>query len=952
MNYIILSNSVSEILRKDYRKKVEDTGYPGNADSYLDDFMSFDGIYKLYNRCYNGSEYLLVGKGFHLTMSRDKKVPDWFFARRIEKYESEHDEKYLTRLAQTIDLPGVWRTVWFEDSLHGLNSQDIFHMDAFLSELKASYGEFYEFEGKWKTWDIYNNQLKEYEESKERDSEKLVENVLLENNVFTLRLNEMSDYYEEDETVCVQYGGNTRFEYLGKIDQIRKADREIDIVCEDYSLVEKYVEGKLGGILSCRIMDFGTRARLARQRRAMKRLFGDESANLNLKEIVSGEFDWNSESENEGEIAPDEAISLFGANVKQAEAYVGAINAPDVFMIQGPPGTGKTTIITELVRHIIGKQKKVLISSETNIAVDNVLERLSNSQDIVPVRLGREESIDDYCRDYIPERIAETILNKVRERNEILNHNGVDENALRYACENELKKKMNIVKQEINKIEHEIGVEADYRELLKIIDLFENLTIELNKLYKDLNAEKRSYDNLKDRLSKIVLERANYEGKVLAERDNSIVSKKGMAALTKHLRELDSQEKEVRVLISKNRYESIFASYRRKIKRYEKLREELRTIFQPCSSVVVRAHEIKIMLRDMNMLHDQLDLYESKKQEELLTIHEKCRRQKELWDSTADIRSEWVEATKNQAVKEDIEQLYMRHTNAVFATCSGIASDKNGHFADMEYDYCIVDEAAKCNMLDLLIPITMAKKIILVGDHKQLYPMLETEGIKDDMSVEQLREIKDHILFKVLYEDYVPNEYKVMLDRQYRMVPAISNFVSENFYEGNLICEKEETGKSAMIWVDVEKSTEKNRGKSYFNPNEADAVVELLKHLDRNYSTKTEVGVICTYKAQAAYIRNLIKDIKWQNINLECSTVDAFQGKEKHTIIFNTVRSMKLSSFVRDENRVNVAVSRAQEVLYVVGNAELMKQHQSGILNKLYDYIRTNGETRNASFMR
>ena len=110
--------------------------------------------------------------------------------------------------------------------------------------------------------------------------------------------------------------------------------------------------------------------------------------------------------------------------------------------------------------------------------------------------------------------------------------------------------------------------------------------------------------------------------------------------------------------------------------------------------------------------------------------------------------------------------------------------------------------------------------------------------------------------------------------------------------------------------------------------------------------------MICTYKAQAAYIGSLIKNIKWMNIVPECSTVDAFQGKEKHTVIFNTVRSVKISSFVRDENRVNVAVSRAREVLYVVGNASLMKQAHSGVLNYLYDHIRTNGEIRNAEFMR
>ena len=952
MNYIILSSSVSEILKSDYRKRVEETGYPGNADSFLDDVISFDGVYKLYDRCYNGSEYLLIGKAFHLMMTRDKKVPDWFFARKIEKYESGHDEKYLERLSGTRDLPGIWRAVWFEDSLHGLDPRDIMPMDIFLSGLKASYGEFLEFEGRWKTWDIYNNRLKEYEESRERDSERAVEAVLLENNIFTLHLEGMSDHYEEDENVCVRYSGNDRFEYLGKIDQIRKSDNEIDVICEDFTLVEKYAERKTGRIVSCRIMDFGTRARLARQRKAMKRLFSDGSANKNLKSIISGEFDWSDGDGNNSEIVLDDAVSLFGANVRQAKAYAGAINAPDVFMIQGPPGTGKTTIITELVRYIIGKQKKVLVSSETNIAVDNVLERLSSSKDIVPVRIGREESIDDHCKKYIPEKVAETILNKVREKNDHLDRNGVDENALCDLCNAEWEKKKDIVKKEIDKIEKEIGISFDHHEVNKKIENFEKLAAELNVLYADLKAERKAYYSLKESLSEIVLKKAGIEGRILAIKDDPGTKKKELTSLAADLKETDAKEKEAKKLLSENRFESMAASYRRKTRRYEKLKEELGMLFSPCSSVTARAHEIKLMLRDISVLSDQIQIYESKKQEELLSIHADCSRQRELWNSTSDIREEWVGATKSLKVKEDIEQLYMRNTNAVFATCSGIASDKNGHFADMEYDYCIVDEAAKCNMPDLLIPLTMAKKIILVGDHKQLYPMLETEAVKDEMTEEQLSEIRNHILFKLMYEEYVPDKYKVMLDRQYRMVPAISDFVSENFYDGNLICEREDGESPSMIWIDVERSEEKNRGKSFYNPNEADAVVSLLKQLDKNYPGKTEICVICTYKAQAAYIGSLIKNIKWMNIVPECSTVDAFQGKEKHTVIFNTVRSVKISSFVRDENRVNVAVSRAREVLYVVGNASLMKQAHSGVLNYLYDHIRTNGEIRNAEFMR
>ena len=255
-------------------------------------------------------------------------------------------------------------------------------------------------------------------------------------------------------------------------------------------------------------------------------------------------------------------------------------------------------------------------------------------------------------------------------------------------------------------------------------------------------------------------------------------------------------------------------------------------------------------------------------------------------------------------------------------------------------------------MLDLLIPLTMGKKIILVGDHKQLYPMLETDGLKDELTEDQIRELKEHILFKWLYEESIPSEYKVMLDRQYRMEKNISEFISSRFYDGKLICEKDRENPSSMTWVDCEDSKEEGKGTSFRNVTEAKTVIALLAHLDEEYEKGTSVGIICTYKAQANYIQSQIGNRQWKNIKVECSTVDAFQGKEKHTIIFDIVRSENITGFVKDENRVNVAVSRAQEYLYVVGSVELMKSGRAGVLFDLYNYIRLHGELRNSRYMR
>lgn len=71
------------------------------------------------------------------------------------------------------------------------------------------------------------------------------------------------------------------------------------------------------------------------------------------------------------------------------EAVAKAVSAPDIAIIQGPPGTGKTTVIAEIIWQQILKKpdSKILLTSQTNLAVDNALERLQGRRGIRPVRI-------------------------------------------------------------------------------------------------------------------------------------------------------------------------------------------------------------------------------------------------------------------------------------------------------------------------------------------------------------------------------------------------------------------------------------------------------------------------------------------------------------------------------------------------------------------------------------
>ena len=90
-------------------------------------------------------------------------------------------------------------------------------------------------------------------------------------------------------------------------------------------------------------------------------------------------------------------------NESQKQAILKAIFAEDIAVIQGPPGTGKSTAIAELIWQLVrnglkqgNKRERILLTSETNLAVDNAISRIVNNKTnlVKPIRLGGEEKLE------------------------------------------------------------------------------------------------------------------------------------------------------------------------------------------------------------------------------------------------------------------------------------------------------------------------------------------------------------------------------------------------------------------------------------------------------------------------------------------------------------------------------------------------------------------------------
>ncbi|MDY7008459.1 MAG: DEAD/DEAH box helicase family protein [Cyanobacteriota bacterium] len=250
-----------------------------------------------------------------------------------------------------------------------------------------------------------------------------------------------------------------------------------------------------------------------------------------------------------------------------------------------------------------------------------------------------------------------------------------------------------------------------------------------------------------------------------------------------------------------------------------------------------------------------------------------------------------------------------------------------------------------------------------MGDHQQLPPIIDREVQEKAWNEQQIeKRILEISLFEYLYEK-LPDNNKITLTNQYRMHPDIGDLVSTLFYE-NVVSSQfvnlEEKQHSLtefnhnIYWistsdVSLEKSQEKRIGKSFSNLYEAKVIKGVLAKIQNNCESNNlskEVGIISAYRSQIGILESTIAPNNkqlWKNIDIIIHTVDAFQGGERDIIIYDLVRSnsQKILGFTSDYRRLNVALSRARQLLIIVGNDNMAYEGKTphNIPNQFKDLI-------------
>ncbi|KAG8984017.1 hypothetical protein FRB90_005620, partial [Tulasnella sp. 427] len=269
---------------------------------------------------------------------------------------------------------------------------------------------------------------------------------------------------------------------------------------------------------------------------------------------------------------------------------------------------------------------------------------------------------------------------------------------------------------------------------------------------------------------------------------------------------------------------------------------------------------------------------------------------------------------------------------------------ENGHFT-----HIVVDEAGQASEPEVMIPVKMnagpKTRVILAGDPKQLGPITRSPVAQRlGLAMSWL----DRLMAMPLYDPERFNGVTVVkLIKNWRSHEAILRFPNEEFYKNQLEAHADPTViNSCLRWWQLPKATfpivfHAIKGKdqrqasspSFFNAQEASAVKDYITDLKADSGlrlTDTMIGVISPYNAQCQKIRTAIKV---HHPSVKVGSVEEFQGQERRVIIISTVRSSveyvefdlrHTLGFVSNPRRFNVAMTRAQALLIVVGDPDVL----------------------------
>ncbi|KAH3813306.1 NFX1-type zinc finger-containing protein 1-like [Dreissena polymorpha] len=315
-------------------------------------------------------------------------------------------------------------------------------------------------------------------------------------------------------------------------------------------------------------------------------------------------------------------------------------------------------------------------------------------------------------------------------------------------------------------------------------------------------------------------------------------------------------------------------------------------------------------------LKDRWRLYRSWVQTYCLYLYHKIEQEKEGFKITA-------KRYKEAQMLEDREIL--RHSSVIGMTTT-CAARYLSTLRDIKPPIVIVEEAAE--VLEAHIITTLSdgcKHLILIGDHKQLRPnpSVYKLAIRYNLNIS---------LFERMVNNGVPRD---CLELQHRMRPDIAD-IMRHIYPGlqdhnhvRFYGDVKGLAKNVMFINHNEPEISNGEFKSYANPFEADYVAKLAKHLLLQDYNGSQITVLTTYTGQLLELQRRMNRDEYADVYV--TVVDNYQGEENDIVILSLVRSNHENriGFLKTENRICVALSRARMGFFVVGNFDQLSSVSS-----------------------
>lgn len=741
--------------------------------------------------------------------------------------------------------------------------------------------------------------------------------------------------------------------FFGQVEEIDLSNLTLDIRPAN---IDEDLSPPAAGFLFISLQ--GDRTRLARRQKAEEKIRTATCPMPQLGLILENQSVPTRRTRQHEPLSPETKKVFNGSPTpRQAEALKVALNTPDIALIQGPPGTGKTQVITALQVRLAkisedsggSVSHRLLLTSYQHDAVENAAEK-SVVFGLPAVKIGGKvkndavDNVDRWRRSRIETLEAKLATLPQQQESETLRQ----------------------VRHLVTGYILTPGNRQETAALLK--DIFARTKGKIAGELSDLLWEYSS------RLARNDLQNTeNYEERELALkaatsiRTNAVTfSDDGPHTARKALRRLES----LQILETAERQLLQDAADWMEEKappflgELELLRDRLleRLIPREVSVTTPIANpEIEDLLNQVRE-----------------ALYQQVRQSKEGIEA---VLSEYLEDLKTDP--EAVREMLRDYTVVLAATC-GQSAGRQMHLAtgsdDTVFETVIVDEAARANPLDLFIPMSKAeRRIILVGDHRQLPHILE-EDIERQLgqSTETTKNVLKKSLFERLFlqmkelEKIDGIKRTVSLDTQYRMHPILGDFVSRTFYEyhGELAIRAGRPEEefihnlpgyedTVAAWINVPLSAGKEtKGQSKSRPIEAKRIAKELKRLIEQAPHLT-FGVITFYSAQVTELWKALCEVELAERTdegfyqiapahretrnhegkfierLRVGTVDAFQGKEFDVVFLSITRSNDINAvteelyskkygFLTLENRLCVAMSRQQRLLIAVGDLEMV----------------------------